>query len=354
METLRGDAPRLLHGSDTLGQCHRSLLHFGAILVFSWLALPAAAQVGQPLVDVSTVAAGGDHSCALTTGGGVKCWGSNVVGQIGDGSTEDRFSPVDVLGLASGVIAISAGDSHTCALTSAGGVKCWGSNVFGQLGDGSTTQRLTSVDVLGLSSGVSAISAGGQHSCAVTTAGGVKCWGRNNFGQLGDDSTTQRLSPVDVSGLASGGGVISAGLQHSCALTTGGGVKCWGRNSSGQLGDGSTSNRLTPVEVTGLTSGVSAISADMHYSCALTTSGAVKCWGSNSQGQLGDGSTTQRLTPVAVSGLTGGTSAISSGAFHSCALSTAGSVKCWGGMTPGRLATVAAANLGLRRSAFPA
>ena len=142
------------------------------------------------------------HTCALLSTGAVKCWGYNQYGQLGDNSQTNRLTPVAVSGLSSGVTAISAGFHHTCALLSTGAVKCWGYNAYGQLGDNSQTQRLTPVDVSGLSSGVTAISAGYLHSCAFLSTGAVKCWGGNNFGQLGDNSQTTRLTPVAVSGIS--------------------------------------------------------------------------------------------------------------------------------------------------------
>ncbi|MBE5314921.1 MAG: RCC1 repeat-containing protein [Xanthomonadales bacterium] len=297
----------------------------------------AAVDVNGLGSGVIAIAVGGIHTCALTTGGGVKCWGSNLFGRLGDGTSTDHWTAVDVSGLGSGVSAIAAGDRHTCALTTGGGVKCWGDNVTGQLGDGTVTNRLTAVDVSGLGNGVSAIAAGGIHSCALTTGGGVKCWGSNFYGQLGDGSTTNGLTAVDVSGLGSGVIAIAAGGIHSCALTTGGGVKCWGHNFSGRLGDGTTTDRLTAVDVSGLSSGVSAVAAGSDHTCALTTGGGVKCWGYNRNGQLGDGTTIDRLTAVDVSALSSGVNAIASGSDHTCALTSGGGVKCWGSHQNGQL-----------------
>ncbi len=278
---------------------------------------------------VAELAAGVGHACALTVNAGVKCWGANYFGQLGDNSTTARWTPANVVGLRSGVAAITAGGSHTCALTS-GGVKCWGANDRGQLGDDSTTARWTPVDVVGLSSGVAAMTAGYSHTCALTSGGGVKCWGANDRGQLGDDSTTDRWTPVDVVGLSSGVAAISAGNAHTCALTSGGAVKCWGYNYFGKLGDDSTTDRWTPIDVVGLSSGVSAITAGNAHTCALTSGGAVKCWGYNEYGQLGDNSTIGRWTPVDVVGLAGGVTAIEAGSYHTCALINGGGVKCWG------------------------
>jgi DNA-binding transcriptional regulator YdaS (Cro superfamily) len=260
--------------------------------------VPSLAMV--ELTGISKIAAGYSHTCAITTAGGVKCWGDNSFGQLGDNTTTQRLTPVDVSGLASGVAAITAGEYYTCALTTAGGVKCWGSNQFGQLGDSSTVNRLTPVDVSGFTSGMAAIKAGRAHTCAVATTGGVKCWGFNGDGALGDNSTSDRLTPVDVSGLAKGVTAIAAGGDHTCALTTAGGMKCWGDNLYGELGDNSTTDRLTPVDVSGLASGVATMSAGGAHTCALTTEGGVKCWGYNLFGEIGDGTATFRYIPAPV------------------------------------------------------
>jgi hypothetical protein len=155
-------------------------------------------------VKVAEIAAGYYFTCALTTAGGVQCWGSNFNGQLGNDSTIGSYAPVAVTGLSSGVSAVAAGDAHTCALTTSGGVQCWGDNQYGQLGNNSTTESHVPVAVTGLSSGVSALAAGGDHTCALTTAGGVQCWGDNANGQLGNDSTTNSDVPVAVMGLSSG------------------------------------------------------------------------------------------------------------------------------------------------------
>jgi alpha-tubulin suppressor-like RCC1 family protein len=305
---------------------------------------------------VAALAGGLFHTCALTTAGGVKCWGNNGLGQLGDSTITNRAIAADVAGLVSGVVAVTAGNYHTCALTTLGGVKCWGYNGTGQLGDGTTTIRLTAVDVTGLTgltTRVAVLAAGSSHTCALTTSGGVKCWGYNFWGQLGDSSVMDRLTAVDVTGLTTGVAALVTGNLHTCVLTATGGVKCWGRNVEGQLGDGSTTNRLTAVDVSGLTSGVAALAAGSSHNCALTTSGGVKCWGYNADGEVGDGTVANRTLAADVAGLTSGVAALAAGGFHTCALTTAGGVKCWGlnsssqlgdGTTTNRLTPVDVAN----------
>jgi uncharacterized repeat protein (TIGR01451 family) len=307
--------------------------------VGSWPDLPVSTtqNTKSPTALSVSIAAGGFHTCALNAAGGVRCWGNNDDGQLGDGTAIDRLTPVDVVSLTSGITSIAAGGYHTCALTIAGGVKCWGRNDSGQLGNATTTDSLTPVDVNGLTSGVIAISAGHFHTCARLSGGSIKCWGNNSYGQLGDGTKANRLTPVDVNGLSSGVVLIVAGEWHTCALASGGSAKCWGNNGSGRLGDGTTIDRLTPVSVSGLASGVMAISAGYSHTCAVTNTGGAKCWGLNYSGQLGDGTTTDRLTPVSAAGLSNGLSFITAGGSHTCALTSAGREICWGDNSSGQL-----------------
>jgi len=296
--------------------------------------------VGDPnALAQASLSVGGYHTCALLSGGTVKCWGENGSGQLGDGSTTDSSTPVEVSSL-SGVTAISSGGDHTCALLSGGTVKCWGFNAAGQLGNAGGNSS-TPVVVSSLS-GVTAISSGGLHTCALLSDGTVKCWGKNAEGQLGNGSTDNSSTPVEVSSL-SNVTAISSGGDHTCALLSDGDgtVKCWGSNDQGRLGNNSTTDSSTPVAVSSL-SGVTAISSGGDHTCALLSDGdgTVKCWGYNLQGQLGNNSTTDSWTPVAVSSLSGVTaisSGGSSGGEHTCGLLSGGTVKCWGYNAQGQL-----------------
>ena len=293
--------------------------------------------VNGVVLHVTQIAAGGSHTCALTTSGGVKCWGAGTNGQLGYNSIAQSLVPVDVYGLTSGVASITAGYSHTCAVTNSGGVKCWGLGGYGQLGNNSTTQSSVPVDVYNLASGVASVTAGYYHTCALTSSGGAKCWGYNYSGQLGNNSTTSSLIPVDVYGLTSDTVSVVAGYYHTCAVTTSGGAKCWGTNTLGHLGNNSTTQSKIPVDVYGLTSGVASLSGGFYHTCAMTTSGGAKCWGANNYGQLGNNSTTQSLVPVDVYGLTSGIASVKAGGTHTCAITTSGGAKCWGANSYGQL-----------------
>jgi alpha-tubulin suppressor-like RCC1 family protein len=293
-------------------------------------------------LSVLSISAGESHTCAVTTSGGLKCWGTDGTGQLGnDAALTNQATPVDVLGLTSGVASVSAGGNHTCAVTTSGGLKCWGYDSQGQLGnDAALTNKPTPVDVLGLMSGVASVSAGGYHTCAVTTSGGLKCWGYDFEGNLGNDAAlTNKPTPVDVFGLTSGVASVAAGTQHTCAVTTSGGLKCWGNDAKGQLGnDAFLTDKSTPVDVLGFTSGVASVAAGGDHTCAVTTSGGLKCWGDDSQGQLGnDAALTNKPTPVDVFGLTSGVASVAAGGLHTCAVTTGGGLKCWGTDGTGQL-----------------
>ena len=324
----------------------------GGLLMGAALSLGSCATHEQPqsgqLKDVVKVAAGWGHSCTVNGKGHVKCWGSNKYGQLGDGTHTGKRAPVDVSGLMMGTKDVTVGERHTCAVTVAGGLKCWGSNHDFQLGDGTRQDRVTPVDVADLKNEVRTAAAGEQHTCVLTSGGGVKCWGNNHDGQLGDGTTADKSNPVDVEGLMNGITAITAGWNHTCALTSSGAAKCWGNNQDGQLGDGTTVARSSPTEVTGLGGGVTALAAGGRHTCALIETGALKCWGQNQRGQLGDGTTADRVVPVNVAELSTGVMALAAGWQHSCALMLNGAIKCWGNNGNGQ---VGAGNLLLKVTA---
>jgi alpha-tubulin suppressor-like RCC1 family protein len=286
---------------------------------------------------VVAVGSGNSHTCALTSAGSIKCWGNNSFGQLGNGSRTSSTVPVDVIGLGGDAVALSVGTGHACALNRAGGVQCWGYNFAGGLGNGSFTDSDMPVGVTGLDAGVISVSAGGAFTCALTSAGSVKCWGPNGFGQLGNGSTADSAVPVDVTGLGSGVVAVSAGIFQTCAITSAGGLKCWGNNQYGGLGDGSTTNSTVPVDVTGLSSGVVAVDIGQYHSCAITSTGSAKCWGINGSGGLGNGNQTSSTVPVDATGLSGGVVALSIGDFYTCARYSAGGIKCVGSGQFGQL-----------------
>lgn len=289
-------------------------------------------------LDVTQLAVGSQHVCAVTTKGGATCWGANNFGQLGNNTLQASAHPVDVSGLASGVSRITVGMIHSCAQTTTGALKCWGSNNYGQLGVSGTSQSLTPVSVGSLTAGASSLSSGYYHNCAVSSAGGAKCWGANWYGQLGNGSTTNSATPVDAQGLTTGAAQVRAGNDFTCAKNTSNTAFCWGKNANGQLGNGGTLNSAVPVAVNGSSGTIASLAVGGAHACAITTTGSAKCWGYNQFGQLGIGNTYQSNSPAAVTGLSG-VVALSAGGTHTCAVTSTGEAKCWGANSAGQLGT---------------
>ena len=381
------------------GNAHTCAIHNGSAKCWGW---NNAGRLGDGSIDnrdipvqvtgltsqVTAISAGFEHTCAIHNGA-AKCWGHNGNGRLGDGAVttfdtggamvdnHNRMTPVQVTGLESDVTAISAGDTHTCALHS-GVAKCWGNNANGRLGvgklaDGDDDDDLPDTfspapQTLSIPSFVPpraplAISAGTAHTCAIVK-GKAWCWGSNGNGRLGNpdnnlskfpvavvqtaaDTTTDPSNPIDAVLLDSGVARISTGDKHTCAIVDGT-AKCWGNNEDGRLGNDSLDDSNAPVDVTGMTSNVFAISAGSFHTCAVHN-GAAKCWGNNVNGQLGDNTVTtvnslgiietnnnNRMVPVQVMGLVSDVTVISAGGYHTCAIHN-GAAKCWGNNEEGRL-----------------
>jgi len=384
-------------------------VHMRSALVVLFLGIAgcgAKSPLPEPEVElkidrgVASYALGTDHTCAVFRDGSLKCWGFNGQGQLGDGTRVRKLVPTLVPSL-EGVTQISLGHGHSCALLSNGAVRCWGDRSLGQVGDGipltdfkAPTNVLEPADVvsLGPGSGVTQLSLGEAHSCALVSSGEVFCWGVNDIGELGDGRRDRSSAPRLVKGL-SGVTQIAAGLSHTCALLSSGTLKCWGSNEDGQLGGVSSEycgsydcarapidvlgvssavevavggNRtcvrisdgsilcfgravahvdLTPTPVSGI-SDVAQIALGRGHACARKTDGTVWCWGNAGSGQLGfvssdrcpgtSTTTTCSLVPKAVPGIKDAVF-VAAGGDHTCALTSDGTLKCWGKNTNGEV-----------------
>ena len=236
--------------------------------------------------------------------------GSGGSGRLGDGTTTDRHTPTQTssLGTSRTAVAIAAGDSHTCTILDNGSVSCWGHNSRGQLGDGTTTDKNspTQTDSLGTDRTAVTISAGYDSTCAILDDGSVSCWGNNGIGQIGDGTTTDRNIPTQTASLGTDrtAVAISVGHLHTCAILDDGSVSCWGYNANGQLGDGTNTDRLTPTQTSSLGTNRTAVAISLGgHSCAILDDATISCWGYNVYGQLGDGTTTHRSTPTQTASL---------------------------------------------------
>jgi alpha-tubulin suppressor-like RCC1 family protein len=291
--------------------------------------VPAPAQVQTEAVVRVSTSLDGNHACSVDGAGVLRCWGDNLYGQLGTGSLQTRNVPTQV---AEGFAEVAAGAEHTCAISQLGGLWCWGNNVYGQLGLSGSPQLLQPQPVPGLESGVLGLALGSYHSCAITAGRRLACWGRNLYGQLGNGDTFSQSSPLIVPDLENVVEVV-AGRDHTCVRTADQVVHCWGSQQQGQTGNGvvSTSPSLRPEPALGLAGGATAITAGRHHTCAIDTAGAAKCWGGAFQGALGNGdSAGSRSTPVQVVGLESGVVAIDAGTYHTCVALAAGGLRCWG------------------------
>jgi alpha-tubulin suppressor-like RCC1 family protein len=323
------------------------------------LLLPFGGNSATLLSPREVIAAGTGHACVVNSSAAVECWGNNSDGQLGVGTNHEHIDPQRVLGL-SDVVAVSANEWHSCALTDVGDLYCWGGlNANGELGDGTFLEGRSEPTLVRALHDVGQVDAGQFHTCAVTKQGAAYCWGSNGEGQVGNGSIAQRpeLLPEPVVGLESGVHAVAAGGRFSCALLTSGHVRCWGSNTVGQLGDGTRDSATEPVVVRGIggegeLSNVVQLSAGWGHACALLSEGDVACWGMGGFGQLGDGqapagsnssdssgleNTYGKETPVRVQALGGRVAWISAGFSHTCALLADGRVQCWGANDQGQL-----------------
>jgi alpha-tubulin suppressor-like RCC1 family protein len=300
--------------------------------------LPIAVVGGLTFNEIDT---GADHTCAITAQSDVTCWGSDATGQVGQGGGRFRRTPTPVAGSAT-FATVSAGENHSCGLTSSGNGYCWGSNAGGQLGDGTTAPDRNAPTPIAGGHLFAKISAGSTHTCALDLTGAAYCWGT---GMLGAGPAATSTTPQAVSGGLTFSD-IAVGRNHSCAVASDGGGYCWGVNASGQIGNGSTTDRMTPTRVGGvIVSGndvivinpsFSRITAGRSHSCGVSTTNVAMCWGSNTSGQLGGGTQGGSTLAVAVAGSLAFTH-LSAGADHTCGVSTTNQVLCWGSDNFGQL-----------------
>lgn len=280
---------------------------------------PVSVDTGVTYV---TGSGGYRHTCAVTSGGALKCWGNNDYGQLGSSSLIDKTTPTTII--STGVVAVSAGGYHTCARfnTTSENLKCWGGNWIGQLGIGEASDNATPPTPVAAGN-VTSLSSGYSHTCVGLDDGGMKCWGNNDYGQLGLGKRNPVTTPTLVE---SNFAAIATGDHHSCGLTQNGAIRCWGDNTYGQIGDGTNISRKSPLQVLG--SGATQVAVSYVNSCAVLTGGKLVCWGYGADGRLGIGTYSNHPNPITI--IESGVSRISMGNAHACALMEDTSVKCWG------------------------
>lgn len=271
----------------------------GRVLSFGTSPDEQETPVVEPITQVTQVNSGNSTTCALRTNNLVSCWGQNNYGQLGDGSTDPSDDPVQVSGLEA--VDLAVGNAFACAIRTDDTGACWGYNGYGQLGDGTNGNTSAPTDVSLVTDFVQIV-AGQTHTCGLRANGDVMCWGDNSWGQSGVENGESRYTePTLVEGLEDVES-LHTGYGHTCALHTDATISCWGYNNAGQLGDNTTENRARPERVPGITDVVSVALGQAH-TCVLRDEGPPLCWGANNSGQLGDGSTSPRMMPVQVANL---------------------------------------------------
>ena len=265
--------------------------------------------------NVASVSLGGYHSAAITKDGSLYMWGCNGNGRLGDGTTTDRYTPVKIM---DNVASVSLGGYHSAAITKNGSLYTWGYNEYGQLGDGTSSHKTKPVKIM---DNIVSVSLGGYHSAAITKDGSLYMWGFNYRGRLGDGTTASKDTPVKIMDNVVS---VSLGSGYSAAVTKDGSLYMWGYNGNGQLGDGTSSHKTKPVKIM---DNIVSVSLGGYHSAAITKDSNLYMWGGNGNGQLGDGITTNRNTPVKIMD---NVASVSLGGYHSAAITKNGSLYTWG------------------------
>jgi alpha-tubulin suppressor-like RCC1 family protein len=306
----------------------------GALVVVSLQVFPASTASAVEGGTATQINAGGYHACAITPAERLKCWGYNSVGQLGIGNTDNQYEPRLVPNLEN-VKRVAIGNYTTCAIVgNAGKLKCWGENDYGQIGDGTNDDSDT--PVLTIEKGVKQVDIGEYHTCAVFESGKAKCWGSNDYAELGTRDFDDRLRPAKVEGLDNVKN-ISAGYEYTCATVGQGKAKCWGKNDYGVIGDNTYDDRKRPTQVKGLDKNVTVVKAGYYTSCAIVGKGRLKCWGTDYYGEVGTGTTVGDYPkPVQVIGMESGVKSVDPDYYFTCAVK-GDAAKCWGNNDYGQI-----------------
>ncbi|HPY88871.1 MAG TPA: InlB B-repeat-containing protein, partial [Spirochaetota bacterium] len=284
--------------------------------------------------DFDIISCGNGHTVAIKSNGTLWAWGANGSGQLGDGTTANKLLPVQI-GSSNNWVSVSCGNGHTVAIKSNGSLWAWGNNQYGQLGDGTTTNRSSPVQIGGGSTDWASVSCGQYHTVAIKSNGSLWAWGFNNSGQLGDETTANKSSPVQI-GVSMDWASVSCGQYHTVAIKSNGSLWAWGRNNSGQLGDGTTTNKSSPVQIGGGSTDWAGVSCGGSHTVAIKSNGTLWAWGYNQYGQLGDGTTASRSSPVQI-GSSNNWVSVSCGGSHTVAIKSNGTLWAWGNNQSGQL-----------------